>query len=63
MGRNTKGQRYQFQEGGGLCDRYGIVESDQQRLLTLSEFGYGKMSLLEEYSTQKRAELGYLPSE
>ena len=59
MGRNTKGVKgITFKREDDSVIGMGIVESDKQRLLTLSEFGYGKMSLLEEYSTQKRGGTG-----
>jgi DNA gyrase subunit A len=59
MGRNTKGVKgIRFKKEDDCVIGMGIVESDKQRLLTLSEFGYGKMSLLEEYGTQKRGGTG-----
>jgi DNA gyrase subunit A len=59
MGRNTKGVKgISFKREDDCVIGMGIVESEKQRLLTLSEFGYGKMSLLEEYSTQKRGGTG-----
>ncbi len=59
MGRNTKGVKgISFKRDTDKVIGMGIVESDKQRLLTLSEFGYGKMSLLEEYGTQKRGGSG-----
>jgi DNA gyrase subunit A len=59
MGRNTKGVKgISFKRDSDKVIGMGIVESDKQRLLTLSEFGYGKMSLLEEYGTQKRGGTG-----
>jgi DNA gyrase subunit A len=59
MGRNTKGVKgISFKRASDKVIGMGIVENDKQRLLTLSEFGYGKMSLLEEYGTQKRGGTG-----
>jgi DNA gyrase subunit A len=59
MGRNTKGVKgISFKRESDKVIGMGIVENDKQRLLTLSEFGYGKMSLLEEYGTQKRGGTG-----
>lgn len=59
MGRNTKGVKgISFKRDTDKVIGMGIVESEKQRLLTLSEFGYGKMSLLEEYGTQKRGGSG-----
>ena len=36
----------------------GIIKDDECRLLTLSEKGYGKMTKLREYATQKRGGSG-----
>jgi DNA gyrase subunit A len=59
MGRSTKGVKgITLKRDTDRVIGMGIVESDEQRLLTLSEFGYGKMSLLNEYSTQKRGGSG-----
>ncbi len=59
MGRSTKGVKgITFKKDSDRVIGMGIVENDEQRLLTLSEFGYGKMSLLKEYTTQKRGGSG-----
>jgi len=59
MGRNTKGVKgISFKRDSDKVIGMGIVENEKQRLLTLSEYGYGKMSLLEEYGTQKRGGTG-----
>lgn len=59
MGRSTKGvMGIRFRSKTDSVVGMGIVESNDQMLLTLSEFGYGKMSALKEYATQKRAGTG-----
>lgn len=59
MGRNTKGVKgISFKSKDDCVIGMGIVENNNQRLLTLSGFGYGKMSLLKEYGTQKRGGTG-----
>lgn len=59
MGRSTKGVTgIKFRTKTDQVVGMGIVESNEQKLLTLSEYGYGKMSLLKEYATQKRAGMG-----
>lgn len=59
MGRSTKGvMGIRFRSKTDSVIGMGIVESNDQMLLTLSEFGYGKMSALKEYATQKRAGTG-----
>jgi DNA gyrase subunit A len=59
MGRNTKGViAIKFKSDSDCVVGMGIVDNDNQKLLTLSEYGYGKMSLLKEYGTQKRGGTG-----
>jgi len=59
MGRNTKGViAIKFRNDTDYVVGMGIVENEKQKLLTLSEFGYGKMSLLKEYGIQKRGGTG-----
>lgn len=59
MGRNTKGVKgITLKRDTDKVIGMGIVESEKQKLLTLSEFGYGKMSELKEYSAQKRGGTG-----
>ncbi len=59
MGRNTKGViAIKFRSDTDYVVGMGIVENEKQKLLTLSEFGYGKMSLLKEYGIQKRGGTG-----
>ena len=59
MGRSTRGVTgIKFKSGSDCVVGMGVVNYDDQKLLTLSEFGYGKMSLLKEYGTQKRGGTG-----
>lgn len=59
MGRSTRGVTgIKFRSSTDRVVGMGIVNSNEQRLLTLSEQGYGKMSLLKEYATQKRSGTG-----
>jgi DNA gyrase subunit A len=59
MGRNTRGVTgIKFKSDTDCVVGMGVVNYDDQKLLTLSEFGYGKMSLLKEYGTQKRGGTG-----
>ncbi len=59
MGRSTKGVTgIKFRSQTDSVVGMAIVGSNEQKLLTLSEYGYGKMSLLKEYATQKRAGTG-----
>ena len=55
MGRSTRGVTgIKFKSSEDAVVGMAVVESNDQKLLTLSERGYGKMSLLKEYATQKR---------
>ncbi|MHC1716943.1 MAG: DNA gyrase subunit A [Candidatus Dojkabacteria bacterium] len=59
MGRSTRGVTgIKFKSKTDSVIGMGIVENEEQKLLTLSEYGYGKMSLLKEYTTQKRGGTG-----
>ena len=59
MGRSTRGVTgIKFRSKEDRVVGIGIVESDKQQLLTLSEYGFGKMTALKEYATQKRGGTG-----
>jgi DNA gyrase subunit A len=59
MGRNTRGVTgIKFKSDTDKVVGMGIIKDDKQRLLTLSENGYGKMSKLSEYTVQKRGGTG-----
>jgi DNA gyrase subunit A len=59
MGRSTRGVTgIKFRSKEDRVVGIGIVESDEQQLLTLSEYGFGKMTALKEYATQKRGGTG-----
>ncbi len=59
MGRSTRGVTgIKFKKENDCVIGMGIVDNNEDKLLTLSEYGYGKMSLLKEYGTQKRGGTG-----
>lgn len=59
MGRSTRGVTgIKFRTNSDSVIGMGIVDSDEQKLLTLSEHGFGKMTKLKEYATQKRGGSG-----
>lgn len=59
MGRSTRGVTgIKFRSTEDRVVGMGIVENDEQQLLTLSEYGFGKMTPLKEYATQKRGGTG-----
>ncbi len=59
MGRSTRGVTgIKFRSAEDRVVGMGIVENDDQQLLTLSEYGFGKMTKLKEYATQKRGGTG-----
>lgn len=59
MGRSTRGVTgIKFKSSEDAVVGMAVVEGNDQKLLTLSERGYGKMSLLKEYATQKRGGTG-----
>lgn len=59
MGRSTRGVTgIKFRTAEDRVIGMGIIESDDQQLLTLSEYGFGKMTQLKEYTTQKRGGTG-----
>ena len=52
MGRSTRGVTgIKFRNANDIVVGMGIVENNDQKLLTLSEYGYGKMTALKEYAT------------
>lgn len=59
MGRSTRGVTgIKFRTKTDSVIGMGIVDNDEQKLLTLSEHGFGKMTPLKEYATQKRGGSG-----
>ncbi|HOV29901.1 MAG TPA: DNA gyrase subunit A [Candidatus Dojkabacteria bacterium] len=59
MGRVTRGiTGIRFKKDTDSVVGMGVVKSNEQKLLTLSENGYGKMTALKEYPTQKRGGTG-----
>ena len=59
MGRNTMGvTAIKFKSQTDCVSGVGIVKNDEMKILTLSEHGFGKMSLLKDYPLQKRAGTG-----
>jgi DNA gyrase subunit A len=59
MGRSTRGVTgIKFKSKTDIVIGMGIIDNDEQKLITLSEYGYGKMSLLKEYTLQKRGGTG-----
>ncbi|MDD4382077.1 MAG: DNA gyrase C-terminal beta-propeller domain-containing protein, partial [Candidatus Dojkabacteria bacterium] len=59
MGRSTRGvTAIKFKSKTDYVVGMGIIRSDENKLLTLSEKGFGKMSLLKEYPLQKRGGSG-----
>jgi DNA gyrase subunit A len=59
MGRNTMGvTAIKFKSQTDCVSGMGIVRDNDMKVLTLSEKGYGKMSILKDYPTQKRGGTG-----
>jgi DNA gyrase subunit A len=59
MGRSTRGvTAMKFKTNTDFIVGMGVVRENEHRLLTVSEKGYGKMSLLKEYTKQKRGGTG-----
>lgn len=59
MGRSTRGvTAIKFKSKTDYVVGMGIIRSDDNKLLTLSAKGFGKMSLLKEYPLQKRGGSG-----
>jgi DNA gyrase subunit A len=59
MGRNTRGvTAIKFKSTTDCVAGMGIIKNDEMRVLTLSENGFGKMSVLKEYPSQKRGGTG-----
>jgi len=59
MGRNTRGvTAIKFKTASDCVAGMGIVKNNEMMVLTLSENGFGKMSILKEYPSQKRGGTG-----
>jgi len=59
MGRNTRGvTAIKFKSATDNVAGMGIVKNDDMLVLTLSENGFGKMSILKDYPAQKRGGTG-----
>lgn len=59
MGRSTRGvTAIKFKSNEDFIVGMGVIREDENRLFTLSERGYGKMTLLSEYPKQKRGGSG-----
>jgi DNA gyrase subunit A len=59
MGRNTRGvTAIKFKSTTDFVAGMGIVKNNDMLVLTLSEKGFGKMSVLKDYPTQKRGGTG-----
>ena len=59
MGRSTKGvTAIKFKNPTDYVVGMGIIKDDKEKLLTLSDNGYGKMTTLKEYPLQKRGGTG-----
>jgi DNA gyrase subunit A len=59
MGRNTRGvTAIKFKTTTDCVAGMGIVKNNDMMVLTLSENGFGKMSILKEYPSQKRGGTG-----
>ncbi|OGC36494.1 hypothetical protein A2369_01110 [candidate division WS6 bacterium RIFOXYB1_FULL_33_15] len=59
MGRSTRGVTgMKFKSSSDYIVGIGVVRANENRLFTLSEKGFGKMSLLKEYTKQKRGGTG-----
>lgn len=59
MGRSTRGvTAMKFKSESDYIVGMGVVRANENRLFTLSEKGFGKMTLLKEYTKQKRGGTG-----
>jgi DNA gyrase subunit A len=59
MGRSTRGvTAMKFKSEEDFIVGMGVIRTDENRLFTLSENGFGKMTKLSEYPTQKRGGSG-----
>ncbi|PKN02987.1 DNA gyrase subunit A [Candidatus Dojkabacteria bacterium HGW-Dojkabacteria-1] len=59
MGRSTRGvTAMKFKSETDFIVGMGVVRANENRLFTLSEKGFGKMTLLKEYTRQKRGGTG-----
>ena len=59
LGRSTRGVRaMKFKSEADYIVGMGVIRGNENRLFTLSEYGYGKMTKLTEYTKQKRGGTG-----
>ena len=59
LGRSTRGVRaMKFKSEDDYIVGMGVVRGNENRLFTLSEYGYGKMTKLSGYTKQKRGGTG-----
>ena len=59
LGRSTRGvTAMKFKSDTDFIVGMGVVRTNENRIFTLSEYGYGKMSKLSEYTKQKRGGTG-----
>jgi DNA gyrase subunit A len=47
-----------FKSGSDFIVGMGVIRQNENRIFTLSEYGYGKMTKLSEYTIQKRGGTG-----
>ncbi len=59
LGRSTRGvTAMKFKTGSDFIVGMGVIRTNENRIFTLSEHGYGKMTKLSEYTKQKRGGTG-----
>jgi len=59
LGRSTRGvTAMKFKSGTDCVVGMGVIRANENRIFTLSEHGYGKMTKLSEYTKQKRGGTG-----
>ncbi len=59
LGRSTRGvTAMKFKSDTDFIVGMGVVRTNENKIFTLSEYGYGKMSKLSEYTKQKRGGTG-----
>jgi len=59
LGRSTRGvTAMKFKSGSDFIVGMGVIRQNENRIFTLSEYGYGKMTKLSEYTIQKRGGTG-----
>lgn len=59
LGRNTRGvTAMKFKTDTDFIVGMGVIRANENRIFTLSEYGYGKMTKLSEYTKQKRGGTG-----